>query len=98
MAMMTSTSGARRNELLHIGVVEQHLLRDRSLSASGISERLIPVQDRLRSSLDTIALDETSVMNVNRQPSRNVHSEVTLNKDGSIWSLKEPLEVDGPTT
>ena len=66
MAMMTSTSGARRNELLHIGVVEQHLLRDRSLSASGISERLIPVQDRLRSSLDTIALDETSVMNVNR--------------------------------
>ena len=66
---------ARRNELLHIGVVEQHLLRDRGLSAYDISDRLVPIQDGLRSSPDDVALDEASVMDLNRSIAKALSQE-----------------------
>jgi len=75
MAMMTSTKRARRNELLHIGVVEQHLLCDRSLSAYDINDRLIPIRERLHSASDSVELDETSVMNVNRSVTNALSQE-----------------------
>ena len=72
---MMLMNSARRNEVLHIGVVEQHLLCDRSLSAYDISDRLIPIQDGLRSSPDIVALDETSVMDVNRSVAKALLQE-----------------------
>ncbi len=60
----------RRDALSHLGIVEHHLIRDRTLSVFDICERLIPVQDAVLNLEHDISLDRQSVMKINNLVTR----------------------------
>ena len=55
----------RRDGLSHLGIVEHHLIRDRTLGVFDICERLIPVEDTVLEIAKSLSLDRVSAMKVN---------------------------------
>ena len=74
----------RRDELFPIGIVEHHLMRDRSLSTYDIAERLISVQDAVDQIHADIRLDSNSVLRISRLVTKSLdqpESEFVRNEE-----------------
>jgi len=92
----SKVSRQRRDELFSIGLIEHHRLRERTLSAYDISERLVPVQDAVYERYREVALDIASVMQINRSVTQALERpDGRFEREAEWQSLLEGIEDGG---
>jgi hypothetical protein len=86
----------RRDALLHLGIVEHHLLRDRTLSVFDICERLIPIQDAVLELDGDVILDRSSVIRINNMVTRALgQRDGTFEREDEWQNLISGIEDGG---
>lgn len=94
--VLTNEFRQRRDALLHLGIVEHHLLRDRTLSVIDICDRLVPVEDSVLKLNGDISLSDTFAMKINKMVTNALgQPDGTFEREDQWQSLISGIEDSG---